>query len=427
MDPTPRTPNLDSTFDILREGYPFILRRCRRYGADLFLTRFMGQQAVCIHGPEAAEVFYDGDRFQRAGALPRRIQKTLMGEHGVQTLDDAAHHQRKAIFLSLMRPERIAALARHVEVLWQRAQVRWEQEERVVLFPEVQDLLCQAACAWAGVPLAETDVHRRADEFDAMIDAFGAIGPLHWRGRLARRSAEAWIGGLIRDVRGGDLHPDPESALAVFATHRELDGALLAEKTAAVEVINVIRPIVAIATYVTFAALALHEHPRCRQALLGGDEGEVLRFVQEVRRYYPFAPFVGARVRKDFVWRGHAFRRGTLVLLDIYGTNRDARVWEQPDEFMPERFLRWGGSPFDFIPQGGGFHSSGHRCAGEWITIEVLKVATRQLCQRMEYDVPAQDLRYSLARMPTIPRSRFVIRRVRAAAEREVEAARAGA
>ena len=31
-------------------------------------------------------------------------------------------------------------------------------------------------------------------------------------------------------------------------------------------------------------------------------------FVQEVRRYYPFTPFLGARVKKDFVWNKCEFK-----------------------------------------------------------------------------------------------------------------------
>lgn len=35
----------------------------------------------------------------------------------------------------------------------------------------------------------------------AMVDAFGAVGVRHWRGRTARRRCERWIGSLIDDVR----------------------------------------------------------------------------------------------------------------------------------------------------------------------------------------------------------------------------------
>ena len=101
------------------------------------------------------------------------------------------------------------------------------------------------------------------------------------------------------------------------------------------------------------------------------------------------------------------------MLLDLYGTNHDPRTWHDPETFRPERFLDWGGSPFDFIPQGGGDHHHGHRCPGEWIAIELMKVAADFLARRIVYDVPEQDLRINYSRLPALPRSRFVIGNVR--------------
>lgn len=102
------------------------------------------------------------------------------------------------------------------------------------------------------------------------------------------------------------------------------------------------------------------------------------------------------------------------MLLDLHGTDHDARTWDAPEEFRPERFRRWDGSPFNFIPQGGGDHYLNHRCAGEWVTIELMKVASDSLARRIEYDVPEQDLQIDASRLPALPRSRFVIRDVRA-------------
>ena len=173
-----------------------------------------------------------------------------------------------------------------------------------------------------------------------------------------------------------------------------------------------LRPVVAVARFVTFAALALHEHPECLHKIQT-DEDYLELFVQEVRRFYPFFPFVGGRVRNEFDWRGRHYARGTWVLLDLYGTNHDARTWRDPKEFWFERFRRWDGSAFDFVPQGGGDHRNGHRCPGEWATIALMKRAVRLLTSSMSYDVPEQDLRISLSRMPTVPKSHSVISGVR--------------
>ena len=47
--------------------------------------------------------------------------------------------------------------------------------------------------------------------------------------------------------------------------------------------------------------------------------------------------------------------------------------------------------------------------SGEWITIELMKRVMRLLTAAMRYDLPEQDLRIDLARMPALPASRFVI------------------
>src|SRR5205085_2126367 len=100
------------------------------------------------------------------------------------------------------------------------------------------------------------------------------------------------------------------SATAVIARHRGPDGELLDSHTAAVEMLNVIRPTVAVSWYVMFAAHALHASTRRHEHLERGGDEELERFVQEVRRSYPFAPFLGARVRRDFDWCDVHFSRG---------------------------------------------------------------------------------------------------------------------
>jgi fatty-acid peroxygenase len=326
-------------------------------------------------GPEAAELFYDQDRFVRRGATPEPMRKTLLGEGGVQGLDDAEHRHRKAMFMSLMTAAGIARLADVLAEGWRAQAPKWTSMDSVVLYPELQVILTRAACAWAGVPLAEAEVRRRAKELTALFDAAGAAGPRHLWARLARRRSERWIAGIIDRSRAGQLGQPAESPLNVVASHRDLSGALLSARVAAVEVLNLLRPIVAVSVFITDAAHALHLNPGCRERLRRNEIGYADLFVQEVRRFYPFFPAVVARVRRDFEWKGYRFPRGRRVMLDLFGTDRDPRTWERPGEFWPERFREWDASQFNFVPQGGGDHRLTHRCAGEAITVELMKVA----------------------------------------------------
>lgn len=409
----PKDPVPDNTLGFGLHGYNFIRRKAQQLNSDIFQTRLLFKPTICMLGEENARLFYDTDRFQREGAAPSRVKKTLFGVGGVQGLDGDEHRHRKEMFMSLMSPERVRQLAEVMVDVWMAQLGRWEAMEHVVLYEEANQIICRAVCAWAGVPLPETDVERRARDLVGMIEGSGAVGPRHWRGRRARRRGEKWMSELVRRVRSGALEPGSDTALHVIATHCNRGGRELPDRIAAVEVLNILRPTVAVSRYIVFSALALHAHPEWRARLRDGSDDLLKQFVQEVRRFYPFFPIVGAIVRDTFDWNGYRFPRGRRVVLDLYGTNHDPRQWQSPDDFRPERFAEWDGSPFNFIPQGGGDFVENHRCAGEWVTIELTKAAVRLLVTEVEYQVPEQDLEISMARIPAIPRSRFVLRGVR--------------
>jgi fatty-acid peroxygenase len=417
----PRDRRLDSTLSLLREGYAFIGNCSRRLHSDVFETRLLLRKTICLYGEEAAKLFYDDTRFRRRGAAPRRAQRTLLGRGGVQGKDGAEHRSRKRMFMALFDDERTQELVDVSAEAWLEAIDRWRARGRVVLLPEVEALLCRAVCRWAGVPLAEADVRRRNEDLHALIDGAGALGGRYLRARRARRRSERWLSQLIRQVREGELRPGRDTALAVIASHREPTGRLMPARVAAVELLNVLRPTVAVAYYVAFAALALHQYPLARPSIALGDPLQLEWFVHEVRRFYPFFPFAVARVRKDFEWRGLRFRRGRRALLDLYGTDHDPRSWHDPKAFRPERFRDHRRGAFNFIPQGGGDHEAHHRCAGERVTIELLKTAVAFLVHGMSYRVPEQDLRVDLARMPAMPASGFVIEDVRPRKALELE------
>lgn len=412
-EPMPREPALDSTVALVLEGYDFISRRCRRLRTDVFRTRILLQPTICMMGEGAARLFYDERRFVRNGAAPRRLRRTLLGFGGVQGLDDAAHRARKAMFMEIMNDASIRRLHGEYEAEWEAAIERWIRRDReIVLMHEVERILCVAACRWAGVPLAASEVEGRCRDLAAMIDGAGGIGMRFRRAARARNRCEAWVADLVDVAR-----PAPPTAeatpLAEIANFRGPDGRWLPRRIAAVEVLNLLRPIVAVGRFVAFAALALHSHPQARDRIVRGDEDDVLAFVHEVRRFYPFFPFAAARVRETFVWRGLRFPRGVRVLLDIYGTDHDARIWQDPERFRPERFEGDDPGAFAFVPQGGGDPHTGHRCAGESVTIELMATAVHVLTRRIAYELPAQDLGIDRGRIPTAPASGVRIRDVR--------------
>ena len=142
------------------------------------------------------------------------------------------------------------------------------------------------------------------------------------------------------------------------------------------------------------------------------DDDYAYMFAQEVRRFYPFVPYLPAKAKVDFQYKGYEIEKDTMLALDIYGTMHDPNVWEDPNEFYPERFKDWDGSPFDLIPQGGGDYHTNHRCAGEWMTVIIMEETMKYFASRINYDVPEQDLTVDLNSLPGYIKSGFVIENV---------------
>lgn len=416
MRQPPRTHAPDETAALLREGYRFLPRRHQRSRSDVFQTRLMGGRRVtCVQGEDAAGMFYTPGRFTRRGALPPTTLLSLQDKGSVQTLDGAAHRRRKQLFLDVLSAGQVSRLGDMFEVEWRRRIPVWTRMDAVVLLPQVRDLLTRAVCRWAGVHLTTAEAGQRAAEFGAMIDGAGAVGPRNWRGLRLRSRTERWARRLITEVRAGTLQPPPGSPLRAVAMFEDEPGRRLPVNIAAVELLNLLRPTVAVERFIVFAAFALHRRPDWRSRLNGGSVAETAAFAQEVRRLSPFFPAVAGRALQSFEWRDMRFEPGDWVMLDIFGTNRDERSWEQAAAFRPERFLADEANLYNFVPQGAGDVAADHRCPGESATVELIGRAIRLLNGAMTYDVPPQDLSVSLARMPTGPASGFVMTEVRPA------------
>lgn len=409
----PRDRGIDKTLALRREPYEYISKQCRRLDTDVFVTRFLGRKTLCLRSRDAAELFYNPQYFVRHGAAPVALQKTLLGESGVQSLDDAEHRHRKEMFVALLSANRIGALGNLFRQELQRAAARWSQRRYVVLYDELQPILTRCVCAWASVPIPPRELAKRAEQLTAMFDHAAGGGLKQYRARRARRKAEQWIAELIDAVRAGTLTPREGSALDRIARHRDLQDQLLPAHVAAVELLNVLRPTVAVSVYIVFLVHALKRFPDSRVFAERGEAAVSEAFVQEVRRYYPFFPAVPARVRDNFRWNGYEFPAGTRALLDLHGINHDERIWDAPNEFRPQRFLRWDGDVYAFVPQGGGDALQNHRCPGEWLTIELMRQALGFFASDIQYRVPEQDLTLDRQRLPALPRSRMILRDVR--------------
>jgi fatty-acid peroxygenase len=412
-----RRPRLDQSVPMLAKGYAWLPDRRRAAGRDTVHTRLLLTRRVLgVEGPAGARFVYDEGNVRRSGALPEPVVSTLFGHGSVHSLDGEAHRVRKGMFVQLLMGPGVADLVDRVTTAWDDAVRRWAGEPRVVLQDEAARVLTRGVCDWAAVPVADDEVPALARDLTTLVDGFATGAPRHWRARRVRQRREAWLAGIVEDVRSGARPAPVGSVLEVVATHRDSEGELLEPRVAAVEVLNVVRPTVAVSWFVAFAAHALHRWPEHRDRLRSGDGAFATAFAHEVRRYYPFAPFIGGRSPREVEWDGERVPAGSMVLLDLWGQDHDPALFPEPFTFRPGRFLDGDGvrpiGAWELVPQGGGDPRTGHRCPGEDVTVALLSALAVRLA-RLEHVLPPQDLRISLRRIPARPASGVVLTDVR--------------
>lgn len=379
--------------------------------------RLLGRDAIFVRGVEGVELFYDESRIARHGAMPALVQESLFGHGSVHSLDGAAHRHRKATFVDVAyEDEQVARLAPWLEREWASEQQAWRDGGTRTAYDAAVGALGRAVMAWAGLPGTPAAKTRWAARLAQIVDGFGSPYSPEYLAALANRWwSDRHTARLIEAVRHGSLGAQPGTALEQWAHHRDENGHLLDARVAGVELQNSIRPMIAVARFVAFAAKDLHDRPQWREriaaetaergALVGGPLA--VMFAQEVRRTAPFVPMLPGWARDDIELDGQRVEAGGRVVLDIGGTDTDARFWARAETFDPERF-RDIGDDYEalaaFIPHGGADVASGHRCPGEKLAIAGLSAAIAVLSDPALRILDA-GLDIDERRLPTKPRS----------------------
>ncbi|PZE93049.1 cytochrome P450 [Curtobacterium sp. MCLR17_039] len=418
---------IDDSLSLLTRGYGFgaHLWRRTRSGARAVGFRLLGRPALLVRGAEGVALFYDGDRTARHGAMPAIVQRTLFGVGSVHSLDGAEHHHRKATFVDVAyEDEQVRRLAPLLTREWATERDAWLAGGTRSAYDAAVGAIGRAVMRWAGLPGTPSAKTRWAARLAQVVDGFGvpyspeylqAVLNRHWSDRHARRLVEA--------VRGGRLTPEPHTALHEWAWHRDRSGVLLPARLAGIELQNSIRPAIAVARFVAFAAKELHDRPEWRARIAAesaaadtADGSRVedprvdgplaVAFAQEIRRTAPFVPMLPAWATTDVELDGQHLPAGGRVVLDITGTDTDERSWDRAGDFDPSRFL--GVDDFEaittFVPHGGADVATGHRCPGEKVAVAALAAAVSVLSDP-RLTILDDGLQVDRRRLPTKPAS----------------------
>ncbi|XP_020236807.1 cytochrome P450 CYP82D47 [Cajanus cajan] len=133
--------------------------------------------------------------------------------------------------------------------------------------------------------------------------------------------------------------------------------------------------------------------------------------VKETLRLYPAGPLGSPReFTENCTLGGYNIRAGTRFILNVWKLHRDPRIWSNPLEFQPERFLNIHkdmdvkGQHFELLPFGGGRRL----CPGISFGLQMTHLALASLLQAFEITTPSNvevdmSATFGLSNMKTSP------------------------
>ncbi|KAK1354940.1 (+)-menthofuran synthase [Heracleum sosnowskyi] len=124
-----------------------------------------------------------------------------------------------------------------------------------------------------------------------------------------------------------------------------------------------------------------------------GDDVEKMHYLKAVvkesmRIYTPLPLLVAREAMQDVKVMGYDIKAGTQVLINAWAVATDLAVWDNPEEFSPERFLNnpidYKGLHFDFIPFGAGRRG----CPGIQYAMAINELALANLVHIFDFALP---------------------------------------
>lgn len=111
--------------------------------------------------------------------------------------------------------------------------------------------------------------------------------------------------------------------------------------------------------------------------------------IKEALRLYPPAPLLLPReTLAECEIEGYTIPAKTLVYINAWAIARDPEYWENPDEFLPERFLNTGvdilGQDFQVIPFGSGRRG----CPGIAMGLATVELVLANLLYAFDWGLP---------------------------------------
>ncbi len=391
----PKSPDVWQMLQWVTMPFSFMRGCSRRYGDRFTVTLSQRVGPIVFYSnPEALQVILTGDDaglFDAPGELNALVEP-LLGAQSVIGLSGDRHRRMRQLLMPSFHGERMRSYGQLIRDIAEDVMRELVAEKTFSVRKSMQKISMRVILR-AVFGLNEGPRYRRLEAllgtmldrmsnplstsvlfFPLLRQNFGSLSP--W-GVFVRDRQQ--IDGLIyEEIAERRRHPDASrnDILTLLMSARDEAGQGLTDLELRDELMTLlVAGHETTATALTWALYWIHKLPMVRTKLLNelealeGPQDPVALFrlpylnavCCETLRIYPVGLLTFPRVtRSRLELMGSSLEPGTVVAGCIYLTHHREDVYQDPDEFRPERFLERRYSPFEYLPFGGGVR----RCIG---------------------------------------------------------------
>lgn len=389
LPPGPRLPFPVQSYLFWQRLVPFLSRAQRRYG-DVFTLRMLPwQRAVVIADPALVkEIMVGPPELFRAGEANREVLEVL-GSSGLLVIDGDEHLATRKRMLPPLHGESVRSYERLIAELTASRVERWPLGRPVSMHSESREItseaILRAVFGAADSPLLPElrAMLAKVTHVTFLISQWfihprlEAVPP--WKGYAAavRRTFEL-IDALVGELEAaGDLDQRTDM-LSMLIRSGEHDRNWLHD-----QVMNlIVAGHETTTTGLSWAVELLGRHPEVRRRARESGDEYLDAVVTETLRLRTVLPGAARTLAEPVTLGGYTFPAGiTLLALGVL-MHRDPRIYAQPQEFRPERWLEQRPGTYSWLPFGGGRR----RCIGAAFAQMEMRVALRTMLDRVDWE-----------------------------------------
>jgi len=405
LPPSAPLPVAAQTLAVWRDPHRYLTWCRNRYGPR-FTVRTIGLPPLVfmsdaddimaiVRAP--ADILHPG-----AGAA---VITPLVGEHSFMLAEENNHLEGRRAILPAFQHTRVQAHSEMIESIVAQEVSLWPRDRPVAIHPYLRVLSLKVILRtiFGQENACLNELHSRLLRMLTITASLTLqerqlrpIPPWRrlWRGFLSERAA---VHNLIDELISEEAHaPARESGLLGIllqgtASSEDYDADQMQIRDDLMSVILAGHETTASELAWAFQLLAHHPATTARlvASLESGEDSYLIATVQEVLRHRPVFLFTIPRVvNAPFEIAGGTFNPPVHLMGCIYLMQHDPAVYEDPDRFMPERFLGTEPPPELWMPWGGGRK----RCPGHHLAVLEMQIVLRTVLSELDVLPAANEI-----------------------------------